>query len=80
MADFEYLQTERGTKLMTSGWWGRSRHPNYFGDWLMAYVSSFRILRSEYETDEQPSMVSTYRIQHSDHLLLPRILRCPSPT
>jgi delta14-sterol reductase len=36
MIDFEYLQTERGTKLMTSGWWGRSRHPNYFGDWLMA--------------------------------------------
>lgn len=23
---------------MTSGWWGRSRHPNYFGDWLLAYV------------------------------------------
>jgi delta14-sterol reductase len=39
IVDFEYLQTERGTKLMTSGWWGRSRHPNYFGDWLMASVS-----------------------------------------
>lgn len=23
------MQTERGTKLLTSGWWGRSRHPNY---------------------------------------------------
>jgi delta14-sterol reductase len=21
------MQTERGTKLLTSGWWGRSRHP-----------------------------------------------------
>lgn len=30
------MQTERGTKLLTSGWWGRSRHPNYLGDWLMA--------------------------------------------
>ncbi|KAF9793038.1 ERG4/ERG24 ergosterol biosynthesis protein [Thelephora terrestris] len=31
-----YMETKRGTKLLTSGWWGRSRHPNYFGDWLMA--------------------------------------------
>ncbi len=23
------MTTERGTKLLTSGWWGRSRHPNY---------------------------------------------------
>ena len=47
MIDFEYLQTERGTKLMTSGWWGRSRHPNYFGDWLMAYVSFIPLLRNQ---------------------------------
>lgn len=25
--DLEYMQTERGTKLLTSGWWGRSQHP-----------------------------------------------------
>lgn len=35
-SDLTFLETERGTKLLTSGWWGRSRHPNYFGDWLMA--------------------------------------------
>lgn len=29
------LPTERGTKLIASGWWGISRHINYFGDWLM---------------------------------------------
>ncbi|WWC93994.1 hypothetical protein V866_000832 [Kwoniella sp. B9012] len=34
--NLQYMTTERGTKLLTSGWWGRSRHPNYFGDWLMA--------------------------------------------
>ncbi|OWZ74451.1 hypothetical protein AYX14_00098 [Cryptococcus neoformans] len=34
--NLEYMQTERGTKLLTSGWWGRSQHPNYFGDWLIA--------------------------------------------
>lgn len=31
-----FMPTKRGTRLLTSGWWGRSRHPNYFGDWLMA--------------------------------------------
>ncbi|KAF9533733.1 ERG4/ERG24 ergosterol biosynthesis protein [Crepidotus variabilis] len=33
--NLKFMSTERGTKLLTSGWWGRSRHPNYFGDWLM---------------------------------------------
>ncbi|GAA6064079.1 hypothetical protein JCM10212_002721 [Sporobolomyces blumeae] len=32
------FQTERGTRLLTSGWWGRSRHPNYLGDWVMAWA------------------------------------------
>ena len=30
-----YLQTKRGTKLLTSGWWGMVRKINYSGDWLM---------------------------------------------
>ncbi|KAI8070860.1 ergosterol biosynthesis ERG4/ERG24 [Gongronella butleri] len=32
----KYITTARGTKLITSGWWGVSRHINYLGDWLMA--------------------------------------------
>jgi protein-S-isoprenylcysteine O-methyltransferase Ste14 len=31
----QYIQTERGTKLLTSGWWGISRHSNYLGDLMM---------------------------------------------
>lgn len=31
-----YIQTKRGTKLLTAGWWGIARHVNYFGDWLQA--------------------------------------------
>lgn len=31
-----YIQTKRGTRLLTGGWWGMSRHINYFGDWLQA--------------------------------------------
>ena len=29
------LSTKAGTKLIISGWWGVSRHINYFGDWIM---------------------------------------------
>lgn len=31
-----YIQTKRGTRLLTAGWWGTSRHINYFGDWMQA--------------------------------------------
>ncbi len=34
--DLSFMTTKSGRKLITSGWWGRSRHPNYFGDWIMA--------------------------------------------
>jgi delta14-sterol reductase len=27
--DLKYFTTKSGSKLLTSGWWGRSRHPNY---------------------------------------------------
>ncbi|KAF2675068.1 putative C-14 sterol reductase [Microthyrium microscopicum] len=36
VANLSYIQTKRGTRLLTSGWWGVSRHINYFGDWLQA--------------------------------------------
>ena len=31
----KYLQTKRGTRLLTSGWWGAARKINYTGDWIM---------------------------------------------
>lgn len=34
--DPEFIQTERGTKLLASGWWSLSRHSNYLGDLMMA--------------------------------------------
>ncbi|ORZ15084.1 ergosterol biosynthesis ERG4/ERG24 [Absidia repens] len=34
--DLKYLTTSKGTKLITSSWWGMSRHINYLGDWLMS--------------------------------------------
>lgn len=35
LAHLKTLPTERGTKLLISGWWGIARHINYFGDLLM---------------------------------------------
>lgn len=35
VAHLLYLQTKRGTKLLTSGWWGMARKINYTGDWIM---------------------------------------------
>jgi len=35
VSHLSYLQTKRGTRLLTSGWWGSARKINYTGDWLM---------------------------------------------
>jgi protein-S-isoprenylcysteine O-methyltransferase Ste14 len=32
----ESLATQRGTRLLTSGFWGLARHMNYLGDWVIA--------------------------------------------
>ncbi|CAD6503167.1 BgTH12-02835 [Blumeria graminis f. sp. triticale] len=34
----KYLETKSGSKLLTSGWWGKARHINYLGDWIMAWA------------------------------------------
>jgi hypothetical protein len=38
VAHLKTMPTERGTKLIISGWWGIARHINYFGDWVMAWA------------------------------------------
>jgi len=35
VSHLQFLQTKRGTKLLTSGWWGMARKINYTGDWIM---------------------------------------------
>jgi protein-S-isoprenylcysteine O-methyltransferase Ste14 len=32
----DYIRTKHGSLLLTSGWWGMSRHMNYLGDLMMA--------------------------------------------
>jgi delta14-sterol reductase len=33
----KYIQTNSGSKLLTTGWWGCARHINYLGDWVMSW-------------------------------------------
>jgi len=40
VAQLKSMPTERGTKLIISGWWGVSRHVNYLGDWIMSVAWS----------------------------------------
>jgi len=40
----EYLDTERGSKLLVSGFWGWARHVNYLGDEMMALAWSLPCL------------------------------------
>ncbi|KAK2016153.1 C-14 sterol reductase [Colletotrichum eremochloae] len=35
--DMPFIQTKRGTRLLTGGWWGKSRHINYLGDWIQGW-------------------------------------------
>jgi delta14-sterol reductase len=35
VAHLRSMPTKRGTRLLTSGWWGAARHINYTGDWVM---------------------------------------------
>ncbi|KAL8863613.1 MAG: hypothetical protein Q9178_000295 [Gyalolechia marmorata] len=37
IAHLQYMETSSGSRLLTSGWWGFARHPNYLGDWIMAW-------------------------------------------
>ena len=40
MRHLKYMETKTGSKLLVSGWWGVSRHINYFGDWIQTWPYS----------------------------------------
>ncbi|KAI9166568.1 Delta(14)-sterol reductase [Paramyrothecium foliicola] len=40
VAHLEYMETKKGSRLLTSGWWGVSRHINYLGDWIQSWPYS----------------------------------------
>lgn len=36
VSHLSYIETQSGSKLLVSGWWGTARHINYTSDWTMA--------------------------------------------
>lgn len=36
-SNLKYIQTKSGTKLLCDGWWSKSQHMNYFGDWIIGW-------------------------------------------
>ncbi|KAF2503108.1 ERG4/ERG24 ergosterol biosynthesis protein [Lophium mytilinum] len=38
ISHLKYIQTEVGSKLLITGWWGRARHINYLADWFMSWA------------------------------------------
>lgn len=55
VAHLAYIQTHTGSRLLTSGWWGRARHINYLGDWLMSWSFCLPTLAAGYKIT--PSIV-----------------------
>lgn len=37
VSHLKYIETEAGSKLLISGWWGIARHINYLGDWIQSW-------------------------------------------
>jgi delta14-sterol reductase len=64
VASLPYIQTKRGTKLLTGGWWGMSRHMNYLGDWMQALpfsmptaLAGYLILPASADTPSTPDAI-----------------------
>ena len=62
VAGLSYIQTKRGTRLLTAGWWGMSRHINYFGDWLQASPFSMPTGVAGYTILPAGSMAATSQV------------------
>ncbi|KAL9599348.1 MAG: hypothetical protein Q9219_003881 [cf. Caloplaca sp. 3 TL-2023] len=54
----QYMKTSSGSKLLTSGWWGFARHPNYLGDWIMAWSYCL------------PTGIAGYVVKHGSPVLM----------
>ena len=62
VAHLQSIKTARGTRLLTSGWWGTARHINYLGDWIMAWsyclptgIAGYQVLHSSSVSNDKLS-------------------------
>ena len=75
------LPLQTGSRLLTGGWWGWSRHMNYFGDWLLALGMSLPTGACMPGggglpvAPAPPSSAAAPRLCHARDVLLPALLR-----
>lgn len=74
------MPTERGTKLLTSGWWGRSRHPNYMCvQWCRhRHPCIDASLLPQGRLVDGLRLVTSHWLQHAHHVLLRHVLCRPA--
>jgi hypothetical protein len=76
--DLEFMTTESGSKLLTSGWWGRSRHPNYLYDNFSFCIHGCSQGFMQRRSLNVLGVVITDRVHNPDPFLLCRLLPCPA--
>ena len=63
VAHLQSIKTAKGTRLLSSGWWGTARHINYLGDCIMAWsyclptgIAGYQLLNSTPGFDNDASL------------------------
>ena len=49
VAHLSSIKTSTGSRLLTSGWWGRARHINYLGDFILSWAYCLPTLAAGYK-------------------------------
>lgn len=49
VAHLKSIKTSTGSRLLTSGWWGRARHINYLGDFILSWAYCLPTLAAGYK-------------------------------
>lgn len=49
VAHLTSMKTSTGSRLLTSGWWGRARHINYLGDFILSWAYCLPTLAAGYK-------------------------------
>lgn len=49
VAHLKSIKTSTGSRLLTSGWWGKARHINYLGDFILSWAYCLPTLAAGYK-------------------------------
>jgi delta14-sterol reductase len=71
VAHLEYIETKAGSRLITNGWWGVSRHINYFGDWIQSWPYSLPTGLAGYEILAAGSVVEDAAVMNDGRVVVP---------